>query len=57
LLETFGLGTWGQSKWQSVDPLRLDGLLRQTLHDDPGLAAEDLAAITLWGFGDLFCWH
>jgi hypothetical protein len=57
VLTEMGLGTWGEGKWQSVDPLAFDGLLRQTLRDDPDFAAEDCTALALWGFGDLFCWH
>jgi len=57
VLAELGLGTWGQGKWQSIDPLVFDGLLRQTLRDDADFAADDCTAIALWGFGDLFCWH
>lgn len=57
LLETLGLGTWGQGKWQVIDAARFDGLLRQTLREDPDFAPEDCTAIAMKGFGGLWCWH
>lgn len=57
ILATLGLGTWRKGKWQTVDALRYDGLLRQTLQGDPDFAPEDCTALAIRGFGDLECWH
>ncbi len=57
LLATLGIGTWGKGKWQTVDPRDYDGLLRQTLLNDPDFAAEDCTAFAIQGFGDLVVWH
>ena len=57
MLATLGIGTWGKGKWQTVDPQRYDGLLRQTFLGDPDFSADDCAAFAIKGFGDLTCWH
>lgn len=57
MLATLGIGTWGNGKWQTVDPLRYDGLLRQTFRGDPDFIADDCTAFAIKGFGDLTCWH
>lgn len=57
MLETLGIGTWGQGKWQTVDGRQYEGILSQALRGDPDFSAEDCTVFAIKGFGDLSCWH
>lgn len=57
LFARIGIGVWGRGRWQTVDPLTYDGLLRLIFAGDPGFDPDDLTLVALGGFGRAWVWH
>lgn len=57
LFDRMGVGVWGEGRWQTVEPRRFDGVLRQVFAGDPDFDPADLTLVALRAFGHAWLWH